>query len=77
MTTKELKQMKLSELIETKERQLKQIIKLSKQITEVTEQDLKKEYANTDKINHKIRLIKDYCNNIALIDNYIQYIREY
>jgi flagellar biosynthesis/type III secretory pathway chaperone len=77
MITEELKQMKLSELIEMKQRILKQVIKLSKQIAEVSKNDLKEQYSNTYRLSHNTKVIQSYIDDIMIIDDAIQYICEY
>lgn len=73
----ELRQMKLSELIEMKQRILKQVIKLSKQIAEVSKKDLKEQYSNTYRLSHNTKVIQNYINDIMIIDDVIQNICEY
>ena len=73
----ELKQMKLNQLIDLKERLLKSINKLSKEITEISEQDLTKQYANVFRMEYNAKLISDKIEYIKDIDDVIQYICEY
>lgn len=81
MTTKEfnqeLKQMKLSQLIDLKERLLKSINKLSKQITDISKEDLTKQYSNVFRMEHNANLISEKIEYIKDIDDVIQYICEF
>lgn len=74
---RELRQMKLCELIDLKERLLKSINKLSQQITDISKEDLTKQYSNVFKMEYNAKLISDKIEYIKDIDDVIQYICEY
>lgn len=74
---RELRQMKLSELIDLKKRLLNSINKLSQQITDISKEDLTKQYSNVFKMEYNAKLISDKIEYIKDIDDVIQYICEY